>query len=297
MKNILVISDKDDSNTLSLEKGMFLASSGGAQLEIIAFCFEDLPKLSSHTGKSEEELKKEIMAFKSRVLEEKLRKVLAIDKRYSQLEISKEVVWQKSVSDWVAERTSIISYDLVVKTGHRSEGAFYTPTDWRLIRTSQAPVYLLSDKTWRKKGRVLLALDVDDKSTAKQKLNRQILVAGRSLADALKAELHCCFVVNIPTILKEMDVVDKSTYVKKAREHFFPKVAEMVKPFGIPESNIHRDVGEPSGKILKLAGKLKVDCLVIGSIGRKGVSGKLFGNTAEHVIKHLYADMLVVNLD
>jgi len=296
MSKILVITDKEDDGTLSLEKGMYLASCADAKLEVIAFCFENLPDLSAQTGRPEDELKKDILAFKERVLEEKLRKVLAMDKRYRKLEVSTEVVWEQNVSDWVSDLTSLVKYDFVVKTGHRSEGFFYTPTDWRLIRTSRAPVYLRSDKAWKKKGGVLIALDVENSSAAKQKMNHQILEAGRSLADTLQVELYCCFVISIPTILRELDLVDKSEYVKKAREEYLPKVAEMVEHFGIPKSHIYRAVGEPSGKIIKIASKLKVGCVVIGSIGRKGISGRLFGNTAERVIRHLYSDMLVINL-
>ncbi len=185
----------------------------------------------------------------------------------------------------------------MIKTGRRSEKAFYTPTDWHLMRSCPAPVYLLTEKKWKKKARVLVALDVESDSRSKQKLNLQLLKTGRLMADTMHAELDCCFVAHIPKILKELDAVDVSTYRKKAREEYLPKVINMTRPFGITEKNIYREIGEPSGRILKIANKLKADVLIIGSMGRKGIPRKLIGNTAEQVLKHLYTDMIVVNLN
>ena len=152
----------------------------------------------------------------------------------------------------------------------------------------------MNENTWKKKRRIIVAIDVEGKDTDKN--NKILLAQGRQYADLMGAELDCCFVINVPKILKELDVIDDSKYTKLAREEYLPKVLKLVKPYQLTDENVFRETGEPANKIVKIAKKLKVDCVIIGSAGRKGVKSKLIGNTAEQVIKNLRTDMLVMNL-
>ena len=297
MKRILAIVPKDDSNIAPLQKGFYLAQKTGARLSIVDFCYENLSEVSVQSGKSEAELKKTILQHKEEVMAESLEAVIKSNPDYKNVDLDTDIVWDWKIREWILAETSKVSYDLVIKAGHRTEKAFYTPTDWHLIRSCHAPLYLLSTKKWKKKKmQFLVALDVDNKSRSKKVLNEKLLEAGRNLADAMNAELDCCFVLHIPKLLKELDAVDTSAYTRRAREEVLPRVIQMVKPYGIEEENIYRDVGDPASRILKIAKKIKADCVVIGSMGRKGMTGKLIGNTAEAVIKRLNSDMVVINL-
>lgn len=297
MKKILVIIPKDETNKAPVAKAMFLASQTGAKLKIVDFCYEDLSEAARQSGMSESELRKKIIDHKKENIQSMIDEQLKSKPDLKEVKVDNQVIWDWKIREWILNETTKNNYDLVIKAGHRTEKAFYTPTDWHLIRSCQAPLYLLSVKKWKKKKmRILVALDVDNKSRSKKALNEQLLLAGRNLADAMSAELDCCFILQIPKLLKELDAVDKSSYTKRAREVVLPKVIEMTKPHGINEDQIYRDVGDPAGRILKIAKKLKADCVVIGSVGRKGVTGKLFGNTAEQVIKRLNSDMMVINL-
>jgi len=295
IKRILVITPKDSKDTAAVQRGISLASLCNAQLEIIDFCYEELEAIARQTGTSQSKLKSEIINHKSEILEKTIKSLCNSNTDYKNLNINSQVIWENKIYEWIIKKTTDKKYDLVIKSGRRSETTFYTPTDFHLIRKCKAPVYLLTSKKWKKKSLVLIALNVEDQNRAKQRQNIKLLETGRVMADAIGAELDVCFVIRIPEILKELDVVDTTTYSKKAREEFLPKVIKMVEPYGISKENIYREVGKPSSRIQKIANKLKADVLIIGMKGRKGVSGKLIGNTAEQVLKHLYTDMIVVN--
>lgn len=297
MKKILAIIPKDSSNTAPVAKGFFMAEKTGATLKIVDFCFENLAEAAKQSGVPESELQQKILDHKNEIMRSAIDSIIKSNSAYKSVKYKSEVIWDWKIREWILAETNNVSYDIVIKAGHRTEKAFYTPTDWHLIRSCHAPLYLLSNKKWKKKKmRILVALDVESKSRSKKQLNLQLLQAGRDLADVMSAELDCCFILNIPKVLKELEAVDTSSYTRKAREVVLPEVIELVKPYAIHEENIYRDVGDPAGRILKTAKKIKADCVVIGSMGRKGMKGKLIGNTAEQVIKRLNSDMMVINL-
>jgi hypothetical protein len=43
------------------------------------------------------------------------------------------VHWEKRIADWLIRHVAATPYDLVIKTGNRSETLAYTPTDWQLL--------------------------------------------------------------------------------------------------------------------------------------------------------------------
>ena len=127
-------------------------------------------------------------------------------------------------------------------------------------------------------------------------LNEKLLNTGSNIAESINAELNCCFVTHVPKVLKDLDLINISKYTKIIELEHMPRAIQLCEKYGIDRSNIYHMIGSPAGRILSIANRLKVDALVIGSIGRKGLAGKLVGNTAERVLRHLYTDMIVVNL-
>ena len=295
MQQILVIADQEAKDLSAIRKGLEYACITGANLDILSFRHADLGGIHTRGSMEPDEVKGLILRDTKLALQDAIDGLLPQFPSVTQERVSLEVVWDKNMHEQITQRAIDQHYDLLIKTGHRSESPFYTPTDWHLMREAPAPVYLVAEQPWKAKHRVLVALDIESKHAEKQQLNLRLLETGRKLADSLYAELDCCFVVHIPKLLLEFDVVDTSTYTRRAREKFLPRAEEMAKPYGVKPENIYREAGDSAEKILKLTNKLRPVCLVIGSIGRHGVAGKLIGNTAEEVIKSLHTDLLVVN--
>ena len=70
--------------------------------------------------------------------------------------------------------------------------------------------------------------------------------------------------------------------------------------FGVDERKDLKDIeytvirGIPYEEILKFAGNEKVDMIVIGTHGRKGLDRMLFGSTAERVVRNAACPVLTV---
>ena len=60
---------------------------------------------------------------------------------------------------------------------------------------------------------------------------------------------------------------------------------------------MHLVKGDPRAVIADFAASHHIDLLVVGSVGRSGVAGRIIGNTAESVMTQLPCSMLVIKPD
>lgn len=62
---------------------------------------------------------------------------------------------------------------------------------------------------------------------------------------------------------------------------------------GIPLEALVKE-GNPSAEIIKFAKEKGIDLMIIGAYGKKGISGVLFGSTAERVVRKSTCPVLMV---
>jgi universal stress protein E len=261
----------------------------GAKLHVVAFNYEHLDSLSHSLNKTQIlEAKNNILQSHQQWLGEK------ITAQGLQDCSTNEVVWEKDIATWVSNHCKTKSYDLIIKTGHRSEGTFYVPTDWHLMRNGIVPVMLVADKKWQKKRSIMVALDMATKVRSKQTLNKKLVDAASTLAAATGMPLHYCFCLPLSPMLKDLGLINKKTVIEKATVKYLPLIQKMLGEQTVTAEQIHIKAGEASKVIPSVASKVSADLVIIGSVGRKGIKAKLMGNTAESVLALLKTDVLVM---
>ena len=290
MKRLLVIADEQEEPQEAFVKAIDLAKKTGAAIHVAIFCYEPMAVLvGCQPARGEEDLKAKLIRHKEQWWHQFVKDC------QKGLDVSHEVIWEKNIHKWITEHSQKDSYDLIVKTGHRSETAFYTPTDWQLFRDSLVPIYIVTKKRRKSKKIILVALDVLAKSSEKQQLNKKLIEHAFRLSVLADAVLHCAYVVKIPTLLKDLDLIDSDRYVQKVESDVQANFSSLVQDYDVPPDCIHFERGEPWGVLANLAKKLHVQCVVVGSMGRKGITGKLIGNTAEKIIHVVKTDLLVIS--
>lgn len=290
MDKILVIADKLSQPQSAFIKALSLAHSSCASVHIAAICYEPFAELND-SELDGNKIKNHIIQLHNDFWQEK------INQHDSNLTIRLQVVWHKQLHDWVIEECKAHKYDLIVKTGPSNETRFYTPTDWMLFRDAPIPVYVAEARDHKCDKVVLVALDALAKSTEKQALNSKLLESAFRLAVQTDAKLHCAYVIKIPTLLKDLDLVDPATYANKIKLRAQVHMSALLADYDIAKECIHIEEGEPWGVLANLSKKLHSQCLVVGSMGRKGIMGKLVGNTAERIIHIAHTDLLVIGPD
>lgn len=293
MKQILAIADLGRGAQPALARAVTLARQSGAALHCVAFTYATgLASLGSEMGEQKlATARNRLVQQRQELLQEQLQ-ALGADSR-----TSFEVVWEKDLASWTADYCAAHAVDLVIKTGNRSERWNYTPTDWRLLRTCPAPVMVVAERSWKKRARVLAALDLATRKKPKQQLNRKILHSARQLADAFGSELHAVYVIEVPTVLADLDLIDRRQHIAKVRRAVAPRVAELAAEFGMQPEQFHIVAGPPERVVPGVASKLKAETVVLGTIGRKGLKARLIGNTAEAVLGRLRTDIIAVRPD
>ncbi len=289
VKNILVIADQQDKKQSAMAHAKTLVERYHAKMHIVAFNYEYFANLASNLSEAQQNAAQQNILSKSQTwLQQQIASLGLQDHS------SCEALWEKDIVGWVKTHCADHAYDLIIKTGHRSEGMFYMPTDWHLIRNNQVPTLLVAEKKWRKKQSIMVSLDLGTHFKAKQTLNQKLVDAGVSFATMANMPLHICYSLPISPVLKDLGIIDTKTAVKQAKEKYIPIIQAMLGEHHLPLENIHIKAGSASKVIPSQASKYAAGLVIMGSIGRKGLKAKLMGNTAESVLSLLKTDILVM---
>ncbi len=273
-KLVMVISDKEGGENLALTKAKSIATQLDADVEVVRFL---PPTCSDATRQSAAQSIGEL--------------VQSVFKELGH--VTSQVVTTDSISDWVVNHCPSSDDNLVVKTGHRSESLFHTPTDWELIRHLHCPLLISSNQKWKSSPNILIALDLSSEARHR-KLNAQALQWASQWQAISDYQLHAVYSIPIPAPLLALDIVEQREYLRTHEPKAEEKLRALLDEFGMSNVTPHILAGASHKTIPHMANELKADLVIIGSIGRAGIQRFIHSNTAEKVLHHLRTDILVV---
>jgi nucleotide-binding universal stress UspA family protein len=133
-------------------------------------------------------------------------------------------------------------------------------------------------------------------------LNRLIMDLATSLSEREQARLH---VVHVWRLEGESMLSSGRARIPKTKlqnmlesseSRHIDGVSNLLNEYGmvVGDDNVHLLKGDAVQSIAGLASELSTDLIVMGTIGRTGVSGLLIGNTAEDVLQTTHASVLTV---
>ncbi|MDN3653284.1 universal stress protein [Thalassotalea ponticola] len=282
MDKILVIADPNFEQVTAIEQADKIAKALGATLHIVYFYYEDLRGL----GRNGSALKNSLLAR----LDEKANDQLA--QTCDNNLYTYEIVWQKHIAPWVNQYVEQHNVSMVIKTGHRSESMFYTPTDWHLLRETQAPIYIVSEQQWHNTHDILACVDLQTELSDKQQLNHTILEQARKLADIFGVNVQVLYVPLFSVLLRDLGIQYKDEVEAKVKADLMNKIGKLSKTYNIPGEHFHIHAGKPEWVIPSTAAQLHCQLVILGTVGRTGLKQKALGNTAEQILSHLKTDVL-----
>lgn len=290
MKRFLVVADPMGEPQRVIGRAVELAAAMQAELVVVGFVYEHLNNLPLERSEHDNARIREAVIRRRRAdLEAKVREAVA----KHEVSVSIEVQWEKRIAEWLIRRVADDGYDLLIKTGHRSETLAYTPTDWQLLRGCTAPVLLVGEKHWRKSRHVLAAVDLGTRVRVKAALNHRVVDQAAALAHAIGAQLRVGYAVPFSRVLRDLDVIDERE-LKREGLLRAEKFREALARRGIEVEPIHVVIGAPEKALVSLAAKTGAAVVVLGCIGRKKLAGRVIGNTAEKLLRLLKADVLAI---
>jgi universal stress protein E len=301
-QNILVIIDPSTNEQKALKRAIDLATSikvNGGQVQVNAFLsiFDFSYEMTTILSSEERDVMRQSVVKDKEFWLEDLIEDLA-----PKIEISKLVVWHNRPFEAIVEQVIKKNYDLVIKGTHQHDklkSVVFTPTDWHILRKCPCPVLLVKEHEWPINGNILAALNVGSDEDEHHSLNIKITKEAKQLAKLIQGNVHLVnsfpgTPINIAIEIPEFNSTEYNDTMFKHHEHAMITHANQ---FDISIANTHVEEGLPETVIEQVALKVDAELVILGTVGRTGISAALIGNTAEHVIDQLNCDVLALKPD
>lgn len=295
-QKILAVIDPDAEEQKSLSRALEIATKSGASVTAFLSIYELSYEMTTMLSMDEREtMRQAVVDERSDWLTDMVEQIVD-DVRVS---VDVKVVWHNRPFESIIYEVIDHSYDLIVKGTHDHsvlKSVIFTPTDWHLMRKSPVPVLLVKEHDWPENGQIIAALNVGMEDDAHVSLNDVITEKAKGFATLLGAQVNLVNAfpgtpVNIAIEIPEFDPVGYTESVKKHHQQAMQKHAAKHQ---VDESHCHVKEGLPEDVIPAVSKEIDAELVIIGTVGRQGISAALIGNTAEHVIDKLDCDVLAI---
>lgn len=210
------------------------------------------------------------------------------------------IFWEPSEAATLAEFVQRQAPGLIVLHRVREpilKRLLLTPRDWRLIRKAPCPVLCVGETAWPARPTVLAAVDPDHGLDHPDTLNDDIMAAARELAGLLQGSLELAHVVEYPDetlIMLAGEAVPVSlSDTASLREHYRQRLQDCARHYGLTDNQAVMLEGAPHRALADYM-EAHPGVLVLGTVHRGAVRRLLLGSTAEQILLHGNADILVV---
>ncbi|MCY7293871.1 universal stress protein UspE [Alteromonas sp. a30] len=298
-KKILAVIDPTVQKQKSLDRAIELAQKTNGNITAFLSIYDFSYDLTTMLSLDERE------TMKQALLDDKVEWVtnlIAAKKGDNNLEIDIKVVWHNRPYESIIIESIQGNYDLIVKGTHKHDtlkSVIFTPTDWHLMRKAPTSVLLVKEHDWPINGQVLAAVNVGTEDDAHRQLNDKVTKVAHEMANVLQANVH--LVNSYPgtpvNIAIEIPEFDPQGYNESVKNYHNKSMTEHAQQFQVALENCHVKEGLPEDVIPNVAKEIDAELVIIGTIGRHGISAALIGNTAEHVIDMLDCDILALKPD
>lgn len=216
------------------------------------------------------------------------------------IEFQPKVVWNSNEAEALVQELEENTYDLVVKYTKEEASLtsiLFTPIDWQLLRKCSTPILMVRDGDWKHQRRILVAVNVSGDEEYHDDFNQQLVSLSIDLADNLeRGNIHLVSAYPPTPINMAIDLPEfhSNEYTNSIRGQHLINMKALRQQYGIDEDHTHVLEGFPEEVIPEVADKIGAELVVLGTVGRTGLSAALLGNTAEHVISKLKCNLLAI---
>lgn len=288
MQPILVIRQAKDGKPGLLRRALQLSENSKLKVHVLDLVYsEDLQELSEAQSKK---YQKQRIKEREQEIEAEIVEIGLAPGR-----TTVTVLWRKDVLNSILDYCKKIDPVLVLKQAHsHKRKIMHTPLDWHLIERCLQPLLITPATKRKKKPKILVALDLATKVKSKALLNPRLMEAASRYVAALGGEIQIVCCANLSPVLADLDIIDSRALRKKIQKRVGPQLSALQQEYAIDDNKVIFKVGQPTKIITSTARKLKADMVVLGSAGRRGLKGRLLGNTAEQLISTLNTDLLLL---
>ena len=295
-ENILVVIDPVEEEQKALKRAIEIAQRYPCKITLLLTTYDLSYEMTTMLSSDERD------SMKHAVIEDRQAwlELLASENHADLSNTDIKIEWHNRPYETIIKNVLTNKHDLVVKGTHKHDvlkSVIFTPTDWHLLRKCPCPVLLVKDHEWPDHGQVLAAVNVGSIDPHHDSLNTGITAHTKWMSELLNADAHLVNTYPPSPISMTIEVpeFDHIEYNKTLKNHHKKALKKLAEDFDI--ENLHLLEGLPEDIIPEVASQIDAELVVMGTIGRTGISAALIGNTAEHVIDNLNCDLLAIKPD
>ena len=281
-KHLFVIIDPTADHQMALVKALLIAKLGNCQIHAFLCTYKDLEDAGEY--KSRRDFKQSSLDDAGDWLEEIMQPC-----EISGVTYTTEVVWNRKWVDAVLRSIEKSACDLVIKSSfqHSKTRRFFSKTsDYHLMHHCACPILFTHQNQDWQSDRILACLDLESTDTPHARLNGVILRGARAFADIVGMDLYiaCAF----------QDQVDDARLPVNGHEGEISQ-QQLAEIYNLDPARIILRRGSTIETLGEICDDTDPCIVMLGTLARKGISGKLIGNTAEKLLDIIEADLLTFN--
>ena len=303
VSRIMCVVDPTTDQQTALQRAAWIATNTGAELELyVCYYNEYLSGDRLFDSPSLEKARKEVIDGHHKKLES-----LAEPLRNAGLVVTTTVLWDHPLYEGIVRHAAATRADLVFKDTHHHSAvsrALLTNTDWNLIRTCAAPVWLVKPREVPKNPVFIAAIDPMHEHDKPAALDDEIINVTKLLAGSSDGEVRA-FHSYDPRIA--VATATANAYIpvslpfdeieSQLREQHGKRFNEITEFHGIAEKDAYLVAGLTHEELPALSEKLDAAVVVMGAVARNAWKRLFIGATAERTLDHLPCDLLIVKPD
>ncbi len=298
-RNILYVLDSNSGNTEKIDRQVkALADINDACVSIVSVAEDDF---QAQFGKNRTPRIDELAVRMAVSSQEKLNSCLEHE-IWNNVIVSGELLSGKGFIS-IIRKVIHDNHDLVIKG--RTVSKKTDQLALKLFRKCPCPVWILDDADEIPSPGILAAVDVGSEHEETIQLNRKIVELAYSLAQMKGGQVHYLhawrlqyeMILHGPRFNVHPDeIIELQEKIEESRKNLLVDLLESTK-LPVEQEFIRIQEGVISDAIEDAVSDLKIDTLVMGTVGRSGVPGLLIGNTAEKILSDMRCKVLAVKPD
>ncbi len=303
VSKILAVIDPTADDQPAMRRAAWLAKRADAELELLVCYYNEyLSGDRLFDSPSLENARSEVIANQEEHLEQ-----LAEPIRETGVVVTTTAAWDHPLYEGIVRRVVASGADIVFKdTHHHSvvERALLTNTDWNLIRTCPAPLWLVKPIDFADSPIYVAAIDPMNQHDKPAALDDEILQVTKLLGEKTNGKVNA-FHSYDPRIA--VATATANAYIpvslpfdeieQQMHEDHQKRFNEITSFHGLDDDQAHLVAGLTHEELPLIAQNLNADVVVMGAVARNRWKRLFIGATAERTLEHLPCDLLIVKPD
>ncbi len=303
LSKILSVIDPTVKEQPGMHRAAWLAKRTGAELELLVCYYNEyLSGDRLFDSPSLEKARNEVIGSHSKHLEE-----MAEPLRADGVVVTTSAVWDHPLYEGIVRHVVSSGADLVVKDTHHHSAvarALLTNTDWNLIRTCPAPLWLVKPVDLQDEPVFIAAIDPMNEHDKPAALDDEILNTSKFIAAKVGGRVHA-FHSYDPRIA--VATATANAYIpvslpfdeieQQMHEDHQKRFHEITSFHGIDDDKSHLVAGLTHEELPMMAEELGAAAVIMGAVSRNRWKRLFIGATAERTLEYLPCDLLIIKPD